>query len=127
MRPQDAGGWQPGGPGHGAMTHLAQGGASPHLAQQAWVNSPEKKLQDLSDDGQTALLIVGGSWFIGLPFIGGPLGWAMAARVKREFIAMGVEPPTMTKAAIWLGAITTLLFAAGLILIPVILLAVFVL
>lgn len=79
-----------------------------HLAQTPWHLSPEKRLNDLRDDAQLAAIIGGGSWFVGLPFIGGPIGLYMAQKVKREFIEMGVAPTTSANVAWWIGLLTTI-------------------
>jgi hypothetical protein len=84
------------------------GNQQQHLAQTPWHLSPEKRLNDLRDDAQLAAIIGGGSWFVGLPFIGGPIGLYMAQKVKREFIEMGVAPTTSANVAWWIGLLTTI-------------------
>lgn len=101
-----------------------------HLAQTPWHLSPEKQLNDLRDDAQLAAIIGGGSWFIGLPFIGGPIGLYMATKLRRQFIDLGVAPTTSVTVAWWIGLLTTIFtlvlpFIGGILLLVLLLVGVF--
>lgn len=75
---------------------------------------PQGSTKDLDDQSLIWLLVGCGGFFFALSWITGPLAWIFGSKLRKQYMARGLEPNGMATAAWIVGIVSTALYGFAL-------------